>query len=348
MIRNNLYVSMLKDNILQDYIDKMKNKSIFITGACGMIASCLIDYIMVMNEKGANIQIYALGRNVDKAQKRFSSYFDHPLFQFIQQDINNEITLNENVDYIIHAASNANPKAYATQPVETILGNFIGMNNVLSFAKNKGGRVMYVSSGEMYGSAADSIDGFTEEYSGYVDYHSPRSCYPSGKRSAEVLCQSYLDEYEVDCVIVRPCHIYGPTASISDGRVIPAFIRDGVNGNNITMKSKGSQIRSHCYVIDVVTAMLHVLIYGEKGEAYNISADESVYSIKEMTEMICDYCNIKIEFDLPNEEDQKGFSKVERAVLKNDKLKKLGWRSHYSLKEGLISTIDILRSINSF
>lgn len=337
---NALFYTDLEKFYVDSLFEHFKNSSFLVTGATGMIGSALVDYLEMLNKKGANIKIYCLVRSKEKAQKRFSDYND---IEYVVQDVTRPFTLKEKVDYIVHAASNASPKLYSTQPVETITGNFFGMYNVLEYAKNNDiKRVLYVSSGEMYGVAQDGMTSFYEGYVGPVDYSISRSCYPAGKRSSEVLCQSYIDEYNLDCVIVRPCHVYGPTMTNADTRAISSFIRNGVNHENIVMKSKGEQVRSHCYVFDAVSAMLTVLSKGKNGEAYNISGDQSVYSIKEMATMICEKANSQLVFDLPTETEQKGFSKVPLAVLDNTKLKELGWHCLYSLKQGIEVRIDIL------
>src|SRR5699024_8541963 len=120
-------------------------------------------------------------------------------------------------------------------PVDTLLGNVTGTDHFLEYARTHGTkRFLYVSSGEMYGQpdASDERlkDGFYESYCGSVDYSDPRSCYPSGKRAAETLCQSYISQYDMEAVIVRPCHCYGPTQTESDTRAVSQFIRMGIAG----------------------------------------------------------------------------------------------------------------------
>lgn len=343
MIYNDIYFSLLNQVLTDPICSKLEDKHILVTGATGMIGSFLIDVLMQKNKSSNNIHVYALARSKEKMMKRFSDYYENDHFHFIQQDILQPLMIDESIDYIVHAASNANPKAYATQPVETITGNFIGMQNLLEWSKGKKCRLLYVSSGEMYGVADSNTEGFDETYSGFVDYSSSRACYPAGKRASEVLCQSYIDEYNADAVIVRPCHVYGPTMQDSDTRVISEFLRNGVKKEGITLKSKGEQIRSHCFVSDAILGLLYVLLKGTTGEAYNVAADDSIYSIKEMAEMVCNISGQPLRFDLPDDIEQKGFSKVPVAVLKNDKLKTLGWKSQYGLEDGIRKTIEVLK-----
>lgn len=342
----NQYLSFIDNVIKDDIYQNFKNKKFLITGATGMIGSFMVDVLIRLNEKkNYNNEIYALGRSQDRAKRRFSKYFKNEQFHFIEQDVINPLDSEVDFDYIIHAASNANPKLYAQEPVETLFGNFIGMSNILNYSRKcSGARVLFVSSGEMYGLAeSDNTDGFSEEYVGYVDYSNARSCYPSGKRASEVLCQSYIDEYEVDALIVRPCHVYGPTMLESDSRAVSSFIQNAVHSEDITLKSTGKQIRSNCMVADAVTGIFYVLLNGRTGEAYNISADESTSTIYNMAKLICSLSKQSLHFDLPSREEKQGFSKVPVAILKNEKLKSLGWESKWSLKEGLAETISILK-----
>lgn len=205
---------------------------------------------------------------------------------------------------------------------------------------------MYVSSGEMYGQPDDTLkNGFYEGYCGVVDYANPRSCYPSGKRAAEVLCQSYISQYDLDVVIVRPCHCYGPTMTATDSRAVSQFFRKVLSDEDIVLKSDGTLERSHCYVTDAVMAMYYVLLKGENGGAYNIADQASQADIKTLASLIASAKNKKVVFDLPDEQEKKGFSKVVKAVLDGQKLEHLGWKPQVHLEEGVECTLRILENI---
>lgn len=327
-------------------LEKLKHTSVMITGAAGMLGSGLVDMLIYLNEVYKyNIQIFALGRTESKMRDRFGEYINRKYFNLIPMDISKELYLDHKVDYIIHAASNADPVMMANYPVDTLLANIVGMNNVLDLAKRKNvKRVLYVSSGEMYGQPDETItqDGFYEDFCGVVDYSNPRSCYPSGKRAAEVLCQSYKSQYNVDVVIVRPCHCYGPTMTTSDSRAMSQFFRKMTRGEDIVLKSDGSLERSHCYVLDVAYAMIYVLLEGEIGEAYNIADSNSNASIKTIATLIAQEKQRSVVYDIPSDIEKLGFSKVVRAVLNPNKLLNIGWTPIISLEEGIKSTLKIL------
>ena len=157
-------------------------------------------------------------------------------------------------DYMVHGASNASPKRYATDPVGTMKSNLGGGSNLLELTKEKKARLLYISSGEVYGEG-DGSD-FTEDYSGYVDCLNPES-YPSSRMSSETLCVSYKEQYGVDVVIARPCHIYGSDIE-RDDRAFAQFLRKAKAGEDILLKSDGSQVRSYCHVDDCASALLYI------------------------------------------------------------------------------------------
>jgi nucleoside-diphosphate-sugar epimerase len=199
-------------------------------------------------------------------------------------------------------------------------------------------RMVYVSSGEIYGECSDSV--FTESSSGYVDILSPRSCYPSSKRAAETLCAAYCQEYGADIVIARPCHTYGPYFTESDNRVYAQFIRNVLRGEDIVMKSLGQQYRSWIYVADCAAALLLLLAKGQRGEAYNIAHEESNITIRQLAEKIAAIAGKKVVMDV---QDDGNTTPISRAVFSIAKLESLGWRPLFSIDDGLRHTIEAMR-----
>jgi nucleoside-diphosphate-sugar epimerase len=344
LIANNYYQEDLSTVANLDFIpwDKLGNKSILITGATGLICSFLIDVLMFRNEHFENnISIYALSRNLDYAKDRFDAYWNNPRFNYIQQDIIEGITLDKPIDFIIHGATNAFPAAYAEDPVGTMKANLWGVDNLLQYAiKTKVQRVLYISSGEVYGEG--NGEDFVESYSGYVDCLNPRSCYTSAKRAAETLCVSYLDQYNVDTVIARPCHIYGANFTETDNRAFAQFLRNVLDKKDVVLKSKGTQYRSYCYVADCIPALLTILLKGNSGDAYNIANKDSNVSIAQLAEIIATIGKQTVVYDIPSDLEKKGYSVITRAVLNSDKLESLGWKSEYSLTDSIQRIVQML------
>lgn len=347
LINNTMYRNQIETVIKDSNLDwsALKGKSVLITGAAGMLASCMVDMLILLNESFSyGLDIYALGRTGNKIEKRFGDYTKKDYFHIVEQDISKPFNLEEKIDFIVHAASNASPELMLNYPVDTLLANVIGVNNMLELAVSCKSKLLYVSSGEMYGQPDETTmeNGFYEEYCGYVDYKSPRSCYPSGKRASEVLCQSFKHQYGVHVNIVRPCHCYGPTMTSSDNRAVSQFIRDVMNGKDIVLKSTGELVRSHCYVVDVAYAMFYVMLKGENGEAYNIADKNSEVNIKTFASIVCNTKGKEVLFDLPSDFEKQSYSKVVRQVLSAKKLENLGWNAMYDLEAGVGSTVKIL------
>ena len=328
--------------------EKLNDKTVLITGAAGLIAACLIDLLVQKNkEAGMNIKILAAVRSQKRAERCFSEYLSMPCFQLIEQDVTEPWRGAIVPDFIIHAASNAHPLAFSKDPVGTMNANYIGVANLLELARKTNAKVLYLSSGEVYG-LNNGIDIFRETDCGPIDLLSPRSCYPSSKRAAETLCSAYHAQYGVDTVIARPCHIYGPTMTDSDSRVIAQFIRNALKGEDIVMKSAGTQQRSMCYAVDCATALLTVLLKGNIVEAYNISDAESKITIAELAKLIAEKADVKVRFEIPDAIESAGYNKVEHSVLSGEKLSALGWSPSVTLDEGIGRTIEILKAVKEW
>ncbi|MGM0883317.1 MAG: NAD-dependent epimerase/dehydratase family protein [Bacillota bacterium] len=343
--KNEFYTSDLYSLINIDIPwNKMRNKCILITGATGLIGSFLIDLLMFRNEHfNENINILAICRSRTKALKRFGEYIKNKNFFVWEQDVCEKIKTDIKVDYIIHGASNADPQTFSKDPVGTMLANFIGMSNLLEFARNHNVvRTLFLSTGEVYGETNE--EAISEDTCGYVDFNSSRSCYPESKRAAETLCSSYIAQYGIDITIARLCYIYGPTMTDKDSRVIAQFIRNTLANEDIVMKSEGAQLRSYCYISDAVSALLYILLLGNTGSAYNIANKNSNVTIRQIAETLSEIYNLGIRFEIPEVTEKKGYSKVQRAVLNTEKLENLGWNPTVNLKDGLKKTLSIIKA----
>ena len=319
--------------------DKLSGCNILITGATGLIGSCLVEILMSRPNK--DYQVFASGRNEERAMKLFKDFVDDPAFHFFYYDVMKPLEGNETFQYIIYAASYASPNYFATKPVEIIKSNIDGVSNIIDYGINHNlKRFLYISTGEVYGEGDGRI--FTEDFSGYVNPTSPRSCYPSSKRAAETLCISYKVEYGIDTVIARPCHIYGPHFTESDNRVYAQFIRNVLNDQDIIMKSTGEQFRSWCYVVDCASAILYILLKGESGQAYNIADENANISIKELAKMIAEIAGKKVVINLPTDAEIAGFNVVKKSIFSTNKLCSLGWTINGTMRNKIFNSIEFI------
>lgn len=317
----------------------LDRKTILITGATGMICSCVADILLRMGTS----KVLLAGRSKERIEERFLPYRNGIDYHFVQYDSTKAIDKKINTDFIIHGASNAYPAVYVTQPVETMLSNILGLNELLKMASETDvKRVVYISSSEVYGIRKEGGP-FSEEKYGYLDILNSRAAYPSAKRAAETLCIAYGNEYDINTTIVRPGHIYGPTITHGDNRATAEFTRNAVNGENIVMKSAGSQLRSYCYVLDCASAILTVLVHGKRNNAYNVSNPDSVVTIRQIAEAIANSAGTNVIFSEPDAKEAKGYNLMQDSSLIATKLISLGWNPIFNLEDGTRKTVNLLK-----
>lgn len=339
--RNNLYRNDIESvrNLDLDF-SSLKGKSILVTGATGLIGSAFIDFLMSI--KISSLQVYAAGRNAVRAEKLFSKYKDNPHFHFLQFDVTKPLDFVIAFDFIVDSSGASSPVLYATEPVEVMESNILGVKNLLDYGKNHNlKKFVYVSSGEVYGEGDGRV--FTEEYSGYVNPLNSRSCYPIAKRASETLCVSYAKEYGLNVSIARPCHVYGPNFTETDNRVYAQFIRNVLNGENIVLKSKGEQFRSWIYSDDCAQALLFILLRGGNCEAYNIANSNSNLSIKKFAEIIARQTGKKVVLDIPDDGSGGITNPITKAVFSTEKIEALCWKAQIGIEEGIRKTIEEMK-----
>lgn len=341
------YISDLREIISAELpYENLKNKTVMVTGANGLIGSSIVDTLMMLNESyNYDITVVAVCRNRNKANDRFSYYLGNRFMKIVLQDMNLPFEINEACDVIIHAASNAHPFAYATEPVETMKSNLLGTIHLLEYAKkNHIDRLLFVSSSEIYGENPEVME-YKEESLGFVNPMQVRACYPESKRAAETLCVSYTKEYGIDTVIVRLGYVYGAAINKENTRADSQFLQKAVNSENIVMKSDGLQFRSYCYITDAITGIFCTLLKGNAGEAYNISNKNSHATIRDFVEILAELANVIIEYENPDHKEKAGYSKVRRAILNSEKLEALGWKPSVDLQVGLERIMKIYNEV---
>lgn len=342
ILKNKIYLCDIERTLSNLDLAKMNNKSILITGGLGLILSSVVDLLIKYNDQhNANINIFIADINESGFNARYGAY---SFIKYLSYDATKPIAFDVDIDYIIHGAGLASPELYVSKPVETMLSNFNGVLNLLEYAKTHHiKRMLYISSSEVYGTK-DTADAFEESKFGSVNINVIRSSYSEAKRASEVLCKSYSSEYDVDTVIVRPGHIYGPTASPRDKRISSEFAYLAAQGKSLEMKSLGLQKRSYCYSLDCAAAILVALMNGEKGESYNIGHDE-ITSIREMAQIMAEAGNVSLKINEPTKEDLMQFNPMDNSSLNNEKIKAIGYKDSFSVREGLAHTVNVLKDL---
>lgn len=314
-------------------------KTIFVAGACGLVMSYLIDTLLA--DKALKIKIIALAyRESDKS--RFG-YPDERL-SFVFGDVRDcSVFKNiaEKVDIVINGASIVDPKGYKERPIDTMLINLMGTKNLLDLASRNRSTFLLTSSCEIYGEAdVPSID---ENYCGKLNSMDVRSCYNESKRACETLAVSYAVEKGVRSLVARLSRTFGPTQSPKDTKALSQFMRNAIQGDDIVLKSKGTQLFSYTYVQDIVSGLFTILEKGASSNAYNVCSRETLM-LKEIAKICASYCEKDVVFDLNDDGFNKGgYSKASLAVQDPSKLESLGWSAKIGLKDGICRTIQMLK-----
>ena len=326
-------------------LEKLKNKTVLVTGASGMVGSYFIYTILKLNELyNANIKVIATVRNISKLDEYIKN---NPMVEVIVQDIIKPLEIDGDVHYVIHAASPASPKIMKDQPVETNFANTIGTANTLLLAQAKNAEgYMFISSREIYGEPMEGQELFTEDGPlGQVNPLVPRNGYAEGKKAAENMCSGFRDEYGLNTKIVRLAHTYGPGMSIYDGRVQADFLNNILHNQDIVLKSDGSSVRTYTYIADATKAMFLVLL-ASKDMVYNIADEDSKTSIRELAETLVNLepeKKLKLVFDIPKTV-QKGTAAFKNGILSTEKIRtELGWEPVYGIAEGFRRTTEHLK-----
>jgi UDP-glucuronate decarboxylase len=330
-IENDIFKEDLNQLMTCDYIpwNKLRNKTVLVTGATGLIGYNLISGLVYANiNKKLNIHILALVRDIDKAKEKFTEeIWDSDTISFVSGTVESLPNIQEKVDYIIHGACPTASAYFIERPVETIKTSVLGTNNMLELAKsNNVEGFVYLSSMEVYG-APKTEDLLSEEDLGYLNPLNVRNCYPESKRMSESLIASYASEYGIRSMSIRLAQTFGPGVEYGDKRVFAEFARCAMEKKDIVLLTDGKSKRCYLYTMDAVSAILTVLLKGEAGQAYNAANPETYCSVKEMAEMVAkEIGNGEIKVIISkNEEDGKKFPPFHFYKLNIVKCKQIGW-----------------------
>lgn len=317
--------------------EKLKSANVLVTGGNGLIASTLVEELLDVNkEKQLGMNVYVLCRTKEKAERRFENRLEDHAFHLLIQDVCAPLDFDIDFRYIVHAASSAHPGAFNTSPVDVMKANFLGTLNLLEYAvRYKDTRFIFVSSSEVYGENEAEVELFSEDINGSVDYTKFRSCYPESKRASETLCMSFKKQYGADVIIVRPAYIYGKNILDSNTRADVYFLRQVMDKKDIVMYSKGTQVRSYCYVDDCVAGMLYAALLGTSGEVYNIGDESCVITLWDYAQKLADIGGVKLRYEPETMPAGTVFLKTTRCILDTTKLRTLGWAPLYSLEDGI-------------
>lgn len=332
--------------------DVLHGKTVLVTGANGFLAAYLVETLLHANDSfRLGLRVIALARN----QKKFASRFAHHLGRTdlapLIQDVCAPIDLSGPVDFIIHAASQASPKFYGSDPVGTLLPNSLGTYRLLELAREKNVQgFLFISAGEVYGEVPAEWIPTAETHYGRLDPMAVRSCYAESKRLGETMCASWFHQFGVPTKVARPYHTYGPGMSLDDGRVFSDFVAAVVAGKDIILNSDGEATRSFCYLSDATEAFLLLLLKGAIGAAYNVGNPLAEISIRDLAYELTGLFpekRLRVRMGGPSNLDGYLRSPVQRSRPDIAKLSALGWTPKHSIASGFRRTIEYYDELQS-
>lgn len=307
--------------------EKLSGKTILMSGGTGFIGSFICDVIRYRNNKyNQRIQVISLSRR---------GGLNEDCVKYLKVDVSKPFHIDEKIDYIIHLASNTHPRQYAEDPIGTITTNVYGCDNLLSIAVENESHFLLVSSVEIYGQGSNIP--MKEYYSGYIDCNQFRSGYNEAKRVCESLMQAYRVKFSIFANTVRLSRVFGADKKV-DTKAIAQFIDKAVSGEDIILNSNGNQRYSFCYVADAASAIIKVLFDGVDGEVYNVAADDDGLTLGGYAEYLASLAGKQVVYQI---KENNAASKATYALLDCHKLKELGWKPLYTIKEGLKRTYQI-------
>ena len=286
-----------------------------------------------------------MSRSKIKLNSDYINKDDRKNIIFIQQDVSNKISISNNpkIDFILHLASNASPKLFYKNPIETILPNILGTYNLLNLSIIK--RVksfIFFSSGEIYGQHKGMLK---EDKVFNFNHLNTRASYAESKKMGETLCYSYFKEKKVPVKIIRLFHTYGPFMNLKDGRVMMDFVKDILNNKRILIKGHGKQKRSFCYISDAIVGIFLILTSGKNGEAYNLANSKEFFSIKRLAYTLSAFNNkIPVKISIKSNSKKK-FLQYDNVKPSIKKISALGFKPSISIKSGFKKTIKYFYSI---
>ena len=301
--------------------------NIVITGGSGFVGSYLCEKLINDGHK-----IIVIDNLLTGSKENINNLLDNENFSFIEQDVQDHIEIEDKVDYVLHFASAASPKAYTEHPVNTLKAGSVGTINTLGLAKKHSAEYLLASTSEVYGDPLISPQ--NEEYWGNVNPNGERSMYDEAKRFAEAAVATYSRSYGLKTKIVRIFNTYGPRMQLNDGRVVTNFIVQALRNENITIYGDGTQTRSFSYVEDTVAGIIS-LMNSTEYDVFNIGNPNEM-TVGQLAEKIIELTDSTSEIkylELPNDDPKQRKPDITKAKTK------LNWEPKVNLDEGLAKTI---------
>ena len=317
--------------------EELAGKTVFITGATGLIGRTLVDALLYHNEVcTSKVHVTALVRDISRAETLFARQLRSGcLLEFTEGTVESFADPAGPVDYIIHCAAPTDSSFFVERPVDTVRTIVSGTENILELARRRHVEGMvFLSSMEVYGEIR-TRDKHGEADLGTVDLLSPRSSYPEGKRLAETLCCCYASQYQVPVTVARLVQTFGPGVDLAaDRRVFAYMARCALAGEDIRLKTSGGKENMYLYTADAASAVLLLLLRGERGTAYNAANEDTYCSVRDMGILVADTLGEgKIHVLTNVGEDISMYPPESYLNLDTSRLRALGWQPSVGLED---------------
>jgi nucleoside-diphosphate-sugar epimerase len=323
---------------------QLSGTTILVTGAGGFLPAYMVETLLYLNDHilQTPAKIVAIVRNRARAEERFRAHLHRSDLEISVQDVSAPLDYSGPFHFVIHAASQASPVYYATDPVGTLSANVLGAFHLLtaSQAQHDMRGFLYFSSGEVYGNVTHGQKPTAEHDFGITDCTELRACYGESKRMAENMCVSWAHQYKLPTRIARPFHTYGPGMRLDDGRVFADFVRDLLAGGPIVLQSEGVARRTFCYLADATLGFFTVLLVGSDGEAYNVSNPAGECSIAELADRLAAEFSTTVDRRYRPSGSAYVTSTIQSTVPDIRKLEGLGWKPHRGIEDGFRRTVE--------
>lgn len=324
----------------------IEKKNVLVTGGAGFIGSHLCDRLI----KEGN-RVICIDNFLTSHSRNISALLQNPNFQFLRLDVNEKFNLEsftelsafklqfQGIQEIYHLACPTAIKQFDQYKIQTLLANSLGNKNLLDIALKYKCKILLASSSVVYGNRGEEVEFFEESYEGIVHHLSPRGCYDEGKQFSETMFNTYRQVYGLDTKIARIFRTYGPRMPLFDGHLIPDFILNALDGNDLEIYGGDDFKSSLVYVMDVIDGLMRLMQSEPEVELVNIGSDEDLKLVdvaNKIIEMTGSSSKVVLKEQLP--------FLTEIGLPRITKARELGWLPLVRLEEGLKQTIDYIEA----
>ncbi|MDD4530101.1 MAG: NAD-dependent epimerase/dehydratase family protein [Candidatus Gracilibacteria bacterium] len=317
--------------------DKNEKLNILITGANGLLPSYLVYFFAELKNLGYQINLYLIIRN---NVNRIELLNNNDSYKIIGKNVAEKIETDIKFDYIVHAASDATPKKYLANKLETINTNVLGLYNIFSLDLSNLKSFLYFSTAELYGTPEASDIPTKESYISKFDHLQERSCYVETKKFCETLCINMFYEKNLPVKMIRPFHTFGPGIDFNDGRIFSEIIKCMYKKEDIIINSDGKATRSFCYLGDALDMFIKVLFSDKNGEVFNVGNPNNEISIGDLAKTMCKVINSSIDYKILGKESDSTPLKSCPDILKG--IVQLGFDPRHNIENAFGRTLESL------